>query len=488
MNHVGRALLMLVAFLSFSVAPSLAEDITQLTKSDRDAPLRVSKVTAAQLPQQDALRVCFAFQNLAVKGVSSARFHIAVLDQFNSEAIRKDVVFNSGSTLRSGGVSNPPDATATNVADTNDGTISCYLLSKADATVSNFNGVQPSAFQITVRNVRFDDGSTWATGQTFPRAYNADGTRFAPAFPTTWSTNPENTAPFMVIGAGIHATTFGDPMREQCVTFRNLSDKVASFVKFSFTFTDENGSPLPDRAFTNHVDGTFTPPVLVENKCTTNTLPPLDQIRRMRFEKISVAEVHYIDGTVWTPGQPFTKRFNAVDGTPYTGSQPFQVPTPIPAPTAAPTSAPTAPPTPAPTAAPTAAPTPAPTPTGGTVIDVPTGGGTYGEIAWVPGTFNIHGAVADQSSYDDARFGALDKCRAAAGSRKESCKAVIGTKNPALKAGSARCAAFAFDGSKAALGYGTTRDEAMKNAIDTLEGEGGSLSNNHWIERICNSQ
>jgi hypothetical protein len=94
---------------------------------------------------------------------------------------------------------------------------------------------------------------------------------------------------------------------EQCVSFRNVSNKEATDVDFSFVVTRYSGNVEADFG---HVDsGKFTPPVAIDNHCWTGKLWPDRVVRLMANETVRVKSVTFADGTTWTPGASFLRAY-----------------------------------------------------------------------------------------------------------------------------------------------------------------------------------
>jgi hypothetical protein len=99
----------------------------------------------------------------------------------------------------------------------------------------------------------------------------------------------------------------------QCVSFRNISNKEATDVDFSFVVTRYSG---PVEADFGYVDrGKFTPPVAIDDHCWTGALWPDHVVRLMASETVRVKEVTFADGTTWKPGMPFMRAYGN-SGTP----------------------------------------------------------------------------------------------------------------------------------------------------------------------------
>jgi hypothetical protein len=93
----------------------------------------------------------------------------------------------------------------------------------------------------------------------------------------------------------------------QCVSFRNVSNKVATNVDFSFVVKAHSGKVWADFG---HVDrGTFTPPVNIDDRCWKGPLWPDPVVRLMSRETVRIKQVTFADATTWQPGLHFTRKY-----------------------------------------------------------------------------------------------------------------------------------------------------------------------------------
>jgi hypothetical protein len=268
----------------------------------------------------------------------------------------------------------------------------------------------------------------------------------SPIFITAWSNfiDPNNTSTFRT-----------------CVSFRNNSTKPASLVVFTFQFNDMLGNPIAEQILRR--SGSFGPGIEIEGKMTAlggnsdsfnNCVNvPMTSIQPA-LETIVVTQVQFEDGTVWKKGDPLP---GAQGGTQPTGTGN----------------------------------------TGGTGntsvnvngavgagIDISGGGGTFGTIAWVPGSRKLIAWDLDEQSQTDADYGALSKCNALNGGGT-ACKVVV-----RMFTAANRCGAVAMDdvNVKAASARGPNQNDTIKAAQDALEKAGGVLSANSIVTVVCNTK
>lgn len=93
----------------------------------------------------------------------------------------------------------------------------------------------------------------------------------------------------------------------QCVSFRNVSTKVATDVDFSFVVTSHSGRVEAD--FGQVDRGTFTPPVSIDDHCWQGRLWSDRVVRLMARETVLVKRVTFADATTWRPGMPFLRGY-----------------------------------------------------------------------------------------------------------------------------------------------------------------------------------
>jgi hypothetical protein len=94
----------------------------------------------------------------------------------------------------------------------------------------------------------------------------------------------------------------------QCVSFRNVTAKVATAVDFSFVVTNDNGGVEADFGWADK--GTFTPPVNIDDHCFRGGLWAPRVVRAMTHESIRVTQVIFADGTFWKTGMQFSRVYS----------------------------------------------------------------------------------------------------------------------------------------------------------------------------------
>lgn len=486
----AAALLTMFPALGALPADATSTDITQMSRQEHTEPLATSDIILSSTNQVGVGRVCFDFRVLTAKPVTSARFHFGLRDQFGGERFGVDVIRNARSSFSSGELVRAPDPTAAGYSDTNDGSQSCWTFS---ASPTIFNGLNDqSHFTISVTGLSFTDGTTWTKGVSFQQAFNFDGTPFVQqlkAFNATFLRVPELRAPiFAYTGTLRSILDFADnqkPKMQTCFSFRNLADKPASTIQFRFNYLDGNQHTVQIGGgnFLQWTrNGTFTPPTPIENICMTFALPDDRTIGAVQFFTIAPKLVQYVDGTTWTPGTLFTKRF-AADGAPYAGPQPTQS-------DVADISTTNLNPNPNPFG-------PVPQPvvnnaSGGFVNVNNSAQQLFGEIAWVQGSKTLVGKASNKSTAQEAGASALAACYQAVtqandGHRTSDCTLMVngnGLNSPAT-----RCAELIFDPSSGAyqVGYGVDQGAAYLDAGTRIRSLGANLQSAVIVaDNICN--
>lgn len=94
---------------------------------------------------------------------------------------------------------------------------------------------------------------------------------------------------------------------EQCVWFRNVSTKVATSVEFSFVVESHSGMVEAD--FGGSDQGTFTPPVNIDDHCWFGHLWSDRAVRLMSREVVTVKRVTFADQTSWEHQMPFLRGY-----------------------------------------------------------------------------------------------------------------------------------------------------------------------------------
>jgi hypothetical protein len=457
------AVILAAAFFAFPLAVSAA--VTSVPSSDlridRDAPVSVSGATLSGTSDNN-LRLCFAFQNLAAKPITSVEFHFAVVDQFQSERISKTLVRNAASSFASGSLVSPPDFTSGSYSDTNDGSQSCWIVGSLSSLQQQLNGINNGGgLMIKAVAVTFNDGSIWRSGQSFARAYNYDGSSYS-FVPQqfghlTFRQNP-NPAPIQLTRTSASAIAGGDRGKLQdCISFRDISNKVASSVSMNFSYYDASKQKL--FGFNYTYDGTFTPPIHIENKCWTADLPAPALVSATKTYTVSITSVTFSDGSIWTPAVAWTRAYSE-DGSAYTGAQPNVAANNNGAPAAANDNL------------------------GGIV------GGTgqlYGAIAWDGANLSTFSIATNKTKVFDAQFDATAACKAKAGTNAENCS-FVQTSKPLLNSSSSRCADVVSDGRAWRIGVAANADDAYLDALNQLRALGGAADSAKVLVKGCNDR
>ncbi|HTW84552.1 MAG TPA: hypothetical protein VMD91_10820 [Candidatus Sulfotelmatobacter sp.] len=470
-------------------AGAASADITRFARQDHSDPLATSNIVLSSTNQSGVARVCFSFRNLTTKNVTSAKFHFGLRDQFGGERLSLDLIRNANGSFSSGELVRAPDPTAPGYSDTNNGSQSCWTFAASSTIFDGLN--DQSHFTIDVTAMSYADGTTWVRGATFPRAFAFDGTPFVQQlkpFNATFLRVPELRAPIFVYSAALRSeldfTDNQKPKMQTCFSFRNLADRPAATIQFRFDYLDGNQRTVQigNGNFLQWTrTGTFTPPTPIENFCMTFPLPDDRTIGAIQFFTIAPKLVQFADGTTWTPGTLFTKRY-AADGSPYSGPQPTQ------SDVALVTNGPNPNPNPF-------GPTPFPQPTGnnssGGFVNF-NGGQPFGEIAWAQGSKTIYGTAVNKTSAQEAGASALAACYVAVqqandGHRTSDCTLMVN--NNGLNSAATRCAELIFDPTSGAyqVGYGPDQGAAYLDAGNRIRNLGASLQNTVIIvDNVCN--
>ncbi len=246
---------------------------------------------------------CIDFRVLSRKAVSAVRFTIRFRDTFNNEHfidvsnnapwnLDRKGFFSSGQVVRA---NYDPNKTYIN-----NGAESCWVV-PATFSDTGRNGVSKMSIETT--QVAFNDGSVWRVGQSFDQAFAPNGSASRVPLNVTQRWVSEGHAPVELTASGTGYDFGGDP--QQCVSFRDVANQVASSVDFDVVYVDRSGNRLVERTV-SHV-GTFTPPVSIEDKCRNVNLGSADTMRAISRAEVHVRRVVFNDGTEWTEGQPFTR-------------------------------------------------------------------------------------------------------------------------------------------------------------------------------------
>jgi hypothetical protein len=268
--------------------------------------------------------------------------------------------------------------------------------------------------------------------------------------------------PIHITETSVFADTTNNSTFRACVSFTNVATKPASLVTFTFRFNDAIGDELVAGVLQR--PGTFGPGIEIAgkmsllggnsdslNNCITLTQPNVVP----SSEIVRVTEVRFEDGTVWKLGDPMP------------GAQPV------------------------------------PEPGGGgggnngnatvningaTGIGITLGssGGTFGAIAWLPGSHKMFGTSLDKGSQADADYEAQVKCNTLNGGGT-ACKLMLelsGNKN--------RCGAILLDDTVsppvAGLAQGPDNNDTIKAAAEVLSKKGGNLGADSIVTVVCNTK
>jgi Domain of unknown function (DUF4189) len=258
----------------------------------------------------------------------------------------------------------------------------------------------------------------------------------------------------------------GDGTARLCVTFRNVSNKTATAVRFSFEFDDLFGNPLRqavlDRA------GSFGPGILIEGKMDllggnsdsfNNCVNVQGTSTKPTSEKIDVTDVMFSDGTKWKKGDAFAQAFDARGN-------------PVPIATTAPSGSGTG------TGGVTRVDIGGATAIGGSVGPA---GNLFGTIAWVPGSRTAYGVIVDAQSQDEADFAAMTACTKL-NNGNPGCKPAV-----RMYGSDKRCGAIATDTQKTATGRGPDTASTIQSVLAALAKEGGSIDSNSIVSSKCNT-
>ena len=254
------------------------------------------------------------------------------------------------------------------------------------------------------------------------------------------------------------SSVFVDPNNSStfraCVSFRNITLKPANLVTFTFRFDDLLGNAIAEQILQR--TGSFGPGVVIEGKMSilggnsdsfNNCVKvPMTSIQPAS-ETIGVTAVRFDDGTTWKKGDPLPGASPA----PQSGSANSSVNVN------------------------------GATGSGGTIGPA---GGSFGTIAWVPGSRKLIASDFDEASQTDADYGALSKCNALNGGGT-ACKVVVQTSGATNK-----CGAVALDeaAGKFASARGPSASDTIRAAQDALVKVGGTLGADSIVTIVCNTK
>lgn len=170
-----------------------------------------------------------------------------------------------------------------------------------------------------LRRINWSNGSFWVreSGNFTPRSVSVStaSATTAPATPEperlriqSYVGKNTNAAPIHLYSVWLgNAHASRGRRYEQCVSFRNVSTKVATSVDFSFVVESYSGTVEAD--FGGVDQGTFTPPVNIADHCWFGHLWSDRTVRLMAREVITVKRVTFADQTSWERGMPFLRGY-----------------------------------------------------------------------------------------------------------------------------------------------------------------------------------
>jgi len=167
----------------------------------------------------------------------------------------------------------------------------------------------------------YSDKITWTSGEVWVRCASAS-TAAATPVPEhlriqSYIVRNYKSLPIHIYLVGLHNSDAGR-YYNQCVSFRNVSTKVATSVDLSFVVESYSGTVEADFGVVDR--GTFTPPVNIADHCWHGPLWSDRVVRLMAREVIAVKRVTFKDETSWKPGMPFLRGY---------GNEGKQLPQPI---------------------------------------------------------------------------------------------------------------------------------------------------------------
>ena len=239
-----------------------------------------------------------------------------------------------------------------------------------------------------------------------------------------------------------------------CVSFKNVAQKPANLVVFTFRFDDLLGNAIAEQILQR--TGSFGPGIVIEGKMTAlggnsdsfnNCVNVAMTSIKPNSETVGVTEVRFEDGTTWKKGDPMP------------GTRPTSQPQGV----AASVSVNGA------------------VGTGGSIGPA---GGVFGTIAWVPGSRKLIAADVDEPSQTDADYGALSKCNTLNGGGT-ACKVVV-----QMSGAQNKCGAVALDeaNGKFASARGPSTSDTIRAAQDALVKVGGTLAADSIVTVICSTK
>jgi hypothetical protein len=223
-----------------------------------------------------------------------------------------------------------------------------------------------------------------------------------------------------------------DGTYEQCLSFRNVTDKEVVALKYQFRLLNEH---YVER---DSFDGTFerklTPGAAANDTCWRGRLPSPAQITDVTMLRDDLVSVRFSDGTTWTPQDPWTKAFT-VEGSPLPAPQRIFAAYPFPK-------------------------------------------IAYGAIAMQPAT-HAFGTGSNARSPEASAAAAISSCNQQSGGAS-GCAIIVSFFGVGL------CGAAVIDGSVIGAGAGYGSWSALANALADLRAKGGKIGENHTIA-ACNA-
>lgn len=278
-------------------------------------------------------------------------------------------------------------------------------------------------------------------------------------------TNLSTRSPILLTGSSTFINNDGTV--RLCVSFRNVSNKVATGARITFEFDDLFGHPLREAILDR--SGSFAPGIAIEGKMDAlggnsdsfnNCVNVAGTSMKPRSKKVDVTEVAFADGTKWKKGDSFVQAFDK------SGNR-------IPDKTIGTATAGTAPADGARVEVGGAT---------GVAGSVGPAGSLFGTIAWYPGSRTAYGVSADAQTQDDADFAAMTACTQA-NHGNPGCKPVA-----RMTGTDKKCAAIATDGTKTAIAQGPDLSSTIQAVLATLAKAGGTIDGNSVVANKCNAR
>ena len=157
----------------------------------------------------------------------------------------------------------------------------------------------------------YSDKITWTSGEVWVRCASASTAAAATPVPErlriqSYIVRNYKSLPVHIYLVGLHNSDTGR-YYNQCVSFRNVSTKVATSVDLSFVVESYSGAVEADFGVVDR--GTFTPPVNIADHCWHGPLWSDRVVRLMSREVITVKRATFKDESSWEPGMPFLRGY-----------------------------------------------------------------------------------------------------------------------------------------------------------------------------------